>query len=274
MAARGGDARGFRNVQAVTWSEGIAFEMVPAAKLFDGDVESIGDGNECVAFAGDIPRRTRSGRTADGGNRNNQCVDARDIGGVAELIDKGDLCRADAISVGDCIERFSRHDAMKAPRLAAIDWNFGDAFAVEIFRAGWKMKIKSVVGWRSHSEQTGIERDDLLYRSLDNVSDEAEVDTVVGHDGIGEQWRIEDDSIEAVLLGIFRHDCGGQDDGNIILGFLRKGIAAIEFPEVSVPGALHGALDVPGAPVVRGHGEIPVAELFVEILDVPGVGAG
>ena len=76
------------------------------------------------------------------------------------------------------------------------------------------------------------------------------------------------------MAGILRHNGNGDDDGNVVAGFLGQHVAAVEFPEIGVAGALDGALHGSGAGVVRGHGEIPVAELIVEILEVMSGGAG
>jgi hypothetical protein len=65
-----------------------------------------------------------------------------------------------------------------------------------------------------------------------------------------------------------------KNDGNVILGFLGQDVAVVEFPEIGVAGALHRSLHRAGAGVVRGHGEIPVAKLVVEIFQVAGGGAG
>ena len=79
--------------------------------------------------------------------------------------------------------------------------------------------------------------------------------------------------IEPIALRVLGHDDGGEDLGHVGAGLAGHGVAAIELPEVRVAGAHDGLLDVARAPVVGGHGEVPVAELRVQGLDVAGVGA-
>ena len=86
--------------------------------------------------------------------------------------------------------------------------------------------------------------------------------------------RVERDVVEAVLGGVVGDDDGGEDFGDVVLGFAGKVVALVELPEVGVAGLLDRALNVAGAPVVAGHGEIPVAKLRVDVLHVAGVGAG
>ena len=79
--------------------------------------------------------------------------------------------------------------------------------------------------------------------------------------------------VEAVLGAILGHDGDGNDDGDVVLGFPREDVAAVELPEVGVAGAADRLLDVAGAGVVGGHGEVPVAELVVEVVEMAGGGA-
>ena len=86
--------------------------------------------------------------------------------------------------------------------------------------------------------------------------------------------RVERDVVEPVLRRVVGDDDRRQDFGDIVLGFGGQVVALVELPEIGVPGLLHGALHVAGAPVVAGHGEVPVAQLGVDVLHVAGVGAG
>ncbi len=79
---------------------------------------------------------------------------------------------------------------------------------------------------------------------------------------------------ESILCGILGDDDGGENFGDVILGFAGEVVSLVEFPVIGVAGFLDGALDVACAPVVGGHGKVPVAELVVEELHVAGVGAG
>ena len=67
---------------------------------------------------------------------------------------------------------------------------------------------------------------------------------------------------------------GGDDAGDVIFRFAGKSVAAVELPVVGIAGLGDGVLDAARAPVVGGHGEIPVAELVIERLHVAGVGEG
>ena len=54
MAAWRRDARGFGDIAAVPRNDRRPAQMVPASKLFHRDIEPIGDGDECGAFASDV----------------------------------------------------------------------------------------------------------------------------------------------------------------------------------------------------------------------------
>ena len=130
------------------------------------------------------------------------------------------------------------------------------------------------VGWSDEAQQAGIQSDELVDGRADKVGDQAQIGGVVDGDGVGEHGRVEGDVVEAVLGGVIGDDDGGEDFGDVVLGFAGKIVALVEFPEVGVAGLLDRALNIAGAPVVAGHGEIPVAELGVDVLHVASVGAG
>ncbi len=133
--------------------------------------------------------------------------------------------------------------------------------------------VGDVVG-RGEAQEGGVERDDLRQGCVGEVRDQTHVDGVAGGDFVGEHGGVGNDVGEAVLFGILRHDGGGDDAGDVVLGFAGKCVEAVELPEVGIAGFGDGVLHVAGAPVVGGHGEIPVAELVVERLHVAGVGEG
>ncbi len=72
---------------------------------------------------------------------------------------------------------------------------------------------------------------------------------------------------------ILGHDRDGDDDGNVVARFFGEYVAVVEFPEIGVSSALDGGLHGAWSRVVSGHGEIPVAELVVEILEMMRGGA-
>src|SRR5580698_798543 len=93
-------------------------------------------------------------------------------------------------------------------------------------------------------------------------------------DGVGEQRRVEGDFVKAVLLRVVGDDDGGQDLRDVVLGFGGQLVALVELPEIGIAGLLNRVLNVAGAVIVGGHGQVPIAQLVVEKLHVAGVGAG
>ena len=79
--------------------------------------------------------------------------------------------------------------------------------------------------------------------------------------------------VQSVLRRILGHDGDCQNDRDVVASFFGQNVAAVEFPEIGVPGAFHGSLHGAGAGVVGGHREVPIAELVVEIFQVAGGGA-
>src|SRR6185369_15452129 len=102
-----------------------------------------------------------------------------------------------------------------------------------------------------------------VYWRPNNVRNQPEIGGVVDGHRIRQNRRVERNLVESVLGGMIRDDDSGQNFRNIVLGLAGKVITLVELPEIGVSGLLNRALHVAGAPVVSGHGEIPVAELRV-----------
>ena len=172
----------------------------------------------------------------------------------------------------DFAESVSGPDGVISPVRPLIERDLRDAPLEDLRGSGGQMKIEGLVRRRGAAQQAGIQGGDFLHGRADKIGDEWEIDAVVGLHGVIDDRRIWREVIKAVLFGILRHDGDGEDDGNVVLGFSGEVVAFVELPEVGVAGALDGALHVGRTPVVRCHGEVPVAELLVEILHVLRVG--
>src|SRR5262249_32316453 len=116
--------------------------------------------------------------------------------------------------------------------------------------AMWKLQIEGLVGRRAHAQQAGIESDDLLQRSVDDIGNETQINGVVGRNFVRDERRIRYEVCQTILLWILRHDGDGENDGDVVLRLLRKIVAAVQFPEICVTGALYGSLHVARAPIV------------------------
>ena len=164
--------------------------------------------------------------------------------------------------------------AMVTPGISPCFRNESDALLEEGGGAGGKMQVECGFRWGDHAQKAWIQGGNFVNRGIDQIGDQAEVDGVVDGDCVGEDRGIVGDVVEAVLGGVVGNDDGGQDFGDVILGFAGKVVAFIKLPIVRVAGLLDGLLDAAGSPVVACHGEVPVAELIVDELHVAGVGAG
>src|SRR5262249_34825588 len=67
-------------------------------------------------------------------------------------------------------------------------------------------------------------------------------------------------------------DGGGQDLGNVILGLLTDIVRLGDLPKITAARGINGPVDFAGAGVVGGEREIPVSELFIQILQMSGGG--
>ena len=105
------------------------------------------------------------------------------------------------------------------------------------------------------------------------IRDQPKVDRIIDRDGVVVRRADPRDASKPYCVGFLAMMVDGQDDGDVVLGFLRQDVAIVELPEISVSGALDGGLNGAGAGVVRSHGEIPVAELVVEIFQMACGGA-
>ena len=108
---------------------------------------------------------------------------------------------------------------------------------------------------------------------VDRFGDQTQVDGAAGFYDIGRD-RGFGINLHAVVRGVLGDQRERENDGDVVLGFLRQNIAAVEFPEIGVASAFNALLHVARAAVVGGHGEIPVAKKSVEIAEVLGGGAG
>ena len=75
------------------------------------------------------------------------------------------------------------------------------------------------------------------------------------------------------MCGVFGDQRERENNRDVVFRLLGQDVAAVEFPEVGVTGALDSLLHVARTAVVGGHGEIPVAKLSVEISQVMGSSA-
>ena len=244
--------------------------MIPGAELFDGDAEAIGDGDEGVAAAHGVA--LTGSEAAGGGDGNDELVAGLD--GIGEGVEGSDFGGAGVERLGDLIEGLTIPDDVEAPAGAIFFRNIFEAGEEDVAGAGRKVEAVGNVVGGGEAEERGVEGDDLVEGGVGEVGDETHVDGVVGGDVVGEDGGVGNDGGEAVLLRIFGHDGGGDDGGHVSLGGGGESVEAVELPEVGVPGFGDGVLDAAGAPVVGGHGEVPVAELVVEGLHVAGVGEG
>ena len=86
----------------------------------------------------------------------------------------------------------------------------------------------------------------------------------------GSSWN----SFDAVLGRVLFHDGHGQNDGHVVGGLGGQNAARAQFPEIGVSGTLHGLFHRHGTAIVGRDGQVPVAELVIEIAQVVGGGAG
>ena len=192
-------------------------QMIPAAELLDGHAEAVRNGDERVSTADTIEGCSRGG--GSGSDRDDDSVDAAEIGGGGELVDLGEIRHGDLEGAGDVAEAVAGGERVVAPVAALVDGDLGDALLEELFGAFGKVELKGLVGRSGSAEQTGVEAGDLLKWSADEIRDEGQADAVVGLHGVIDERRIGSEIVEAVLFGVLRHDGDGEEDGYIVLGF-------------------------------------------------------
>ena len=162
---------------------------------------------------------------------------------------------------------------MVAPRIALGFGDGSDALHEDGRHASRQMQIERCVGRRDETQQARVQRHQFIYRRCHQVRYQAQIHRIVDGHGVGEHRRIERDIVEAILRGMIGDDDGREDLRNIAAGFLGQFAAFVELPEIGIAGLLNGVLHTACAPVVAGHGEIPIAQLVINELHVAGVGA-
>ena len=259
--------------------EGIAAKMVPGAYFFRWDAEVLGYGGNRVTAAGavadgvlGIEIASFSRNNLPGGNGNDELgVELHLVGG--EAVGFGDGRPRGAVSAGKTGQGLARSDAVVAPPDAHIFGDSGDGGLEMLLRAYRQVEVEGGVFRGGRAQEAGVEILQGADRGIDAFGDQAKIDGVVDLDGVRDGGGIGNDSLESILGPVLGHDGDGDDDGDVVLGFARQHVAAVELPEVGISGAADGLLHVAGARVVSGHGQIPVPELVVEVVEMVGGGA-
>src|SRR5208337_1662655 len=155
---------------------------------------------------------------------------------------------------------------------ALVGGNRGDHRLELVRSSGGQVELECRIffrkSWGGHAEQAGVQVEQVGGGGLHALGGQAKIDGIVDLNGVVGNGLFLGHGIEAVLRGILGHDGDGQNDGDVVAGFLGQGVAAVEFPEIGVAGALDGVLDGAGAGVIGGHGQVPVSELVVEVFEV------
>ncbi len=175
-------------------------------------------------------------------------------------------------AVGDGGERLAGFDAVEAPGGAVLDGDLCESRG-EVVRAALRDLERIAVGG-DVADEGGVEVLEFCDGDAESVGDEGEAGGALHGDGVEGFGGVGDDAIKAVVFRVFRHDGHGEDEGDVVGSFLGQDVEALEFPEVGVSGAFDGVIDAAGAAVIGGHGEVPVAEVFVEVVEVVGGGLG
>ena len=89
-------------------------QLIPAAKLGEGDTEAIGNGDEGVAAAGGVVDGMCGGGSG-GRDRYYEGLDAIEFSRRFQLICAGKGCNGDAVGVSDRGQRVSRGDLVISP---------------------------------------------------------------------------------------------------------------------------------------------------------------
>ncbi len=146
-------------------------EAVPAAKLGEGDPESVRDRDQGVSFACGVEHavRRQDGRR----QRYDDCLNPLQAGILFHLVRGGQLRYRDVIGPCHRDERVALADGMVAPCVPLAFGDHGDAPLKELGASGGQVKIEGSV-WRCHHpQQARIEGLQLVYRRVDEVGSEA-----------------------------------------------------------------------------------------------------
>ena len=79
--------------------------------------------------------------------------------------------------------------------------------------------------------------------------------------------------VQAVILGVLADDRHRQDRRNIVGGLLGQNVQPPQLPEIREAGALDGMIHASRTAIIRRHRQIPVTEMIVEVMQMPGRGA-
>ena len=172
------------------------------------------------------------------------------------------------VLAGDGGQRITVFDLVIAPPGSHVHGNGGDGGLVPLARSGGQIQGEALVLGSGQPQQAGIQLLQVVHRGIHALSHQPQVHRIVDGDLVHLLRRFGRHVSQPVLPRILQHDGFGQDDGNVVPGLLRQDAAAIKLPEIGIAGALHRMLHGAGAGIVGGHRQIPVAELFVQVLQV------
>ncbi len=91
--------------------------------------------------------------------------------------------------MSDGREGVIRRDLVVAPGVALALGNGGDLVLEESGGAGGQMQIEPCVGRSDETQQAGVQRNELVDRSTNNVGDQTQISRVVDGYRIGEDGR-------------------------------------------------------------------------------------
>ena len=186
-----------------------------------------------------------------------------------ERIEGGQLGRSDLEAIRYRLQGFSFPNLVAAPVEPPVR-RHGSDFAGEFRRGSGRQGEVVAIGRRRGTKQGGIEFLDGLDRDVRRVGDEGEAGFRLRADPVVPQGRSQVDFADVEEVQILADVSHRQDDGHVVASFPGQGAAADQCPVVPAAGSADGRADTVRPAVVGGHGQVPVSELDLQILQVLG----
>jgi hypothetical protein len=146
--------RGLGDIKMASGVEGRSREVIPSAQLLDGDVEAIGNGDECVSGTRAI--EGCSDGCADRSHGDDDGVDSAEVRGRVQLIDFRDLGSRDVERARDIGEGLICGEGVIAPVAALVFGDLRDAVRNRSLVPAGRFRLKVSSGGVAPRSRLGL----------------------------------------------------------------------------------------------------------------------
>ena len=123
---------------------------------------------------------------------------------------------------------------------------------------------------RGRFQKGGVQILDLRHRTIRRVGDQRQAGGGVELNRLVFDRPVNFQVLKIIILGILGHDGQSHNQRYVVGRLFGQDIQAPQFPKIRIAGTLYRALHATRAAIVGGHGQIPIPEHGIQIVQMPG----